>query len=152
MISIQYDDREILAALEQLIQNGTNLAPAFQDIGEYLVVSTRERFERGEAPDGTPWAANSPTTLARKRSTKPGIGETRQLSTRIHAQSNRDGVSVGSPMEQAGTFQLGARKGQYGNSKRGPVPWGNIPARPFIGMSKDDEQQVLAIVQEYLLS
>lgn len=147
MIQVQLDNREILIALEQLLQSSSDLRPAFQDIGEYLVVSTRERFERSEAPDGTPWASNSAVTLARKRGSKPGIGETRQLSTRIYAQPNRDGVAVGSPMEQAGTFHFGAKRRSFTGGK---TPWGNIPARPFIGLSDEDEKQVLDIIQEHI--
>jgi hypothetical protein len=63
MIKIDIDDTQVLAALNRLIEAGTDLQPALKDIGEYLVVSTRDRFQQGVAPDGTPWAANSATSF-----------------------------------------------------------------------------------------
>jgi hypothetical protein len=35
----------VLAALNQLIQQGSDLRPAFAQIREYLVFSTKERFK-----------------------------------------------------------------------------------------------------------
>lgn len=169
MIEVDIDDRQVLEALERLQRSGADMKPAMQDIGEYLVVSTRERFEAGEAPDGTPWAPNTETAYlgylgAFKNSTrkdgrlnargtdravgkKPLIGESRQLSTKIHARATAYSVEVGSPMEYAGVHQFGAKKGSFTG---GRTPWGDIPARPFLGLSGDDRRELLEILQEHL--
>lgn len=171
MLKVDIDDREVLAAVQRLLDTGRDLKPAMQDIGEYLVVSTRQRFQDGVAPDGTPWARNSYTTFdrlaggmskgsygkdgrinakgaSRVAGKKPLIGETKQLSTKIFPRATAHGVEVGSPLEYAGTQQFGAKAKSFSGGK---TPWGDIPARPFLGLSKDDEQQVLAILQEHLL-
>lgn len=104
---------------------------------------------------------------------KPLIGETHRLSSEISAQADRDSVEVGSPMVYAAVQQFGAKMGEFGRYsqvsryrkyengdfrkhagtvKGFPIPWGNIPARPFIGLSEVDADQVLAIVGEHLAS
>lgn len=154
MIKIDLDDRSVLNALNGLLRAGADLQPALQDIGEYLVVATRDRFRDGVAPDGAPWAPNSPVTTARRgkgaAGKRPLIGETRQLSTRIVSRVTAHTVEVGSPLEYAAVHQFGAGKGQFGRSKRGPIPWGDIPARPFLGLSEEDRREVLDILQEHL--
>jgi phage gpG-like protein len=55
-------------------------------------------------------------------------------------------------MEYAAVQQFGAVAGALGRNKRGsPIPWGNIPARPFLGVSAQDKVEVLEILQEALL-
>jgi phage virion morphogenesis protein len=147
MITVEIDDREVLAALQRLVATGADLTPVYYDIGEYLVTSTKDRFAAGVAPDGTPWAPLSPVTVARKGHGKPLIGESRRLGTEIHYLVLGDGVEVGSSLEYAGTQQLGAKAKSFTGGKS---PWGDIPARPFLGLSEDDQAAVLDILQEHL--
>jgi phage gpG-like protein len=64
---------------------------------------------------------------------KPLIGATRDLSTKFNPTVIGDNlVTVSSPMVYAATQQFGAKQGQFGRGKRNhPIPWGDIPARPF---------------------
>lgn len=166
--TITFDGAEALAALDQLAARLGNLTPVMQDLGEYLVASTKARFAAGAGPDGARWAANSPVTLARylgnyggmfkrdgtlsKRGAaragakRPLIGETRRLSGEIHAVVTAASVTVGSSLVYAGVQQFGAPKGSLGPRS----PWGNIPARPYLGLSAADRGEVLAIVRGYL--
>jgi len=51
----------------------------------------------------------------------------------------------------AATQQFGAAKGAFGRTKfNGPIPWGNIPARPFLGISEEDESNLVDMLREYL--
>lgn len=173
MIRIEIDDRAVLGALSELLRRVSDPQPALADIGEYLVASTRRRFGEGRAPDGTPWAPNSPVTVMRYLSrfsgarskrgglTKKGaamagakrplIGETRRLSSEIAYQLIPGGVEVGSSLEYAATQQLGARRGEFGRTRRGaPIPWGDIPPRPFLGISAADRTAILDILAGYL--
>jgi phage gpG-like protein len=172
-LQIQIDDRQVLDVLGQLVQRLGTPGPALKLIGETLAESTKQRFSSSRAPGGSPWAANTETTLERylgrfagsrtktgARSTKgqrraagkkPLIGETKALSTTITYQVVGDTLYVGSPMEYAGTQQAGARRGQYGRTRRGaPIPWGDIPPRPFLGLSDTDRTEVLATLREIL--
>lgn len=47
----------------------------------------------------------------------------------------------------------GAKRGAFGVSRRGgPLPWGDIPARPFLGLSADDRKTIEEIVRAHLLA
>lgn len=155
MITIQLDDRQLQEALARLRQRLADLTPVMQDIGEELLDRAKQRFATSTGPDGRPWAPNRPSTLAayaaryagsykkdgslskrgqaRTAAKKPLIGESRQLSQRLYYQAGRDSVFIGSPQRYAGVQQFGARRGQFGRTRRGaPIPWGAIPARPFL--------------------
>ncbi len=157
-------------ALDALLRAANDLTPAYKDIGEYMVPATQRRFETGTAPDGSKWAPNSKLTLARKKGNKPGIGETRSLSTQIHYEASPDSLILGSSMEYAGTFHFGALMGAFGRyyqlsrrtkfaegdfrreagSKKGhPIPWGNIPGREFLGVSAEEQVESLAILADH---
>ena len=168
-IKVSINDAELRPALEALQDAMGNLDPALRQIGEYLVDSTRQRFQTESAPDGSPWAANSDVTLdnytnrfktsftktgkrskagrERRANKKVGTGESKQLQRQIFYNVRNGELEVGSPLIYAGTFHYGANKGQYGPR----TPWGDIPARPFLGISDEDEREVLAIVENYLL-
>jgi phage virion morphogenesis protein len=172
-IDIQVDDQGANAAFTRLEQAGLNPRPALLLIGEYMVDATKRRFQESRAPDGSAWAPNSPVTytnlLGRFRGSsgkdgrltksggnramgkKPLIGETRSLSTTINYRADTAAVEIGSPMEYAAVQQFGAKKGQFGRTKRGaPIPWGDIPARPFLGVNSDDWAAIREIFNDYL--
>jgi len=163
MISVEFDDAEVLGVLQELAQRGEDLQPALRDLGEYLIDSTKERFRAGKGPDGAPWARNSPVTITRLASRygkktaagvaagkKPLIGESKSLSTQIHARVGSAEVAAGSATEYAAVQQFGARKGAFGATASGvPLPWGDIPARPFLGISDADKTAILDIVQAH---
>lgn len=169
MITVKFNDKQVQDRLAEIIGRAKNMRPAFLEIGEDLVESTKQRFSSGRAPDGTPWAANSPVTVARflgqtagnfkkdgslskkgqlrSGSKKPLTGETRTLASTINYQlKGAAGVSIGSPKAQAAMMQFGGKKSEF------PHLWGNIPARPFLGISSKDRANILDITSSYLLS
>lgn len=173
-IDLQIDDQEAQELLSRIQEAGKNPAPALKQIGELLVDSTKRRFQASRSPDGSPWAPNTQTTLlghlgrfqgsynkdgrlsargARRASgKKPLIGETRSLSTTIHYRVFGTTLDIGSPMEYAAVQQFGAKKGAFGTTSRGTsIPWGDIPARPFLGVSTDDWQTIRSVFSDYLL-
>lgn len=157
MFTIELKDDEITAALARLSHALGDLTPVMQDIGEFLVESTKRRFESGAAPDGTPWAAKSPTTIeAYERrgdrvDFRPLFGPSGRLSREVNFRAGPDEVEVGSSLIYAAVMQGGATKGAFGTTSRGgAIPWGTIPARPFIGLSDTDQAAVLDIVSEWL--
>lgn len=146
MITIEIDDASIRRQLQKLAEVSGDPSPALRAIGENLVQSTNDRFVSGTAPDGSKWPANSPVTLARKAPrTKPLIGETGALMDTIRYQlQGNDTLLVGSNQEYAAAQQFGMPKGYAGKTKRGsPIPWGDIPPRPFLGLSDEDRSGIL---------
>lgn len=164
--TITVDDAEVLAALVRLRSRTSNLGPVLMAIGEDLVASTRQRFATATAPDGTPWAANSEVTIsrylgltkgnykkdgslskkgeARAASKKPLTGESKQLGQQIHYRVEGNVLEVGSAMEYAAMQQFGGTKAQF------PHLWGDIPARPFLGISAADRATIEETISDYL--
>jgi phage gpG-like protein len=170
---LEYDDRELREALGALARAGANPRRTLVAAGEFLVETTKQRFETGRGPDDRAWAANSPLTLdrflgrfkgsfrkdgglsdrgaQRAASKRPLIGESKALSTTISYRVTGELLEVGSPMEYAAVQQFGAAQGAFGRSRRNtPLPWGDIPARPFLGLSSTDRRGLLRIFNDEL--
>ena len=174
---IELTDRSGLDYLRGLVKRGQNLQPLLKEIGEDQAEATKRRFASATDPDGNAWAPNSAVTLANysalfarkkdgsltKRSEqklagkKPGTGETRMLATTINYQPRGDdAVSIGSPMVYASTFHYGAKSGEFGfgvyATRNGsfPIPWGDIPARRFLGVSAADQANIADLIRNYL--
>lgn len=168
MITIQVNDRQVLDRLNELARKCSNLRPAMKEIGEDLVASTKARFGSASAPDGTPWAANSPVTVerylgvfansykkdgslskrgqARSAAKKPLTGETKTLGHTINYQlDGNSSVRVGSPVVYAAMQQFGGTRAQW------PHLWGDIPARPFLGVSDAEQVSILDVLGNYLV-
>ena len=163
---IELTNRSGLDYLQGMLDRAKSFRPVLAEIGEDQTKSTKRRFSTAKAPDGTPWAQNSATTIARygdlfarkKDGTrskkteakiagkKPLTGETRALATTINYQLLSDNeVGIGSPMVYAAMQQFGGKKSDF------PHLWGNIPARPFLGASEADKINIADLVGSYML-
>lgn len=151
-INIEFEDSEIRTAMNRLLAAGQDMTPLMRDIGEHLLNTTRERFSDETAPDGTPWAPLSETTRQRKKRNADRILTERGfLRGGLAYRATSDQVEVGSPSIYAGTHQFGAERGSFGSTSRGShIPWGDIPPRPFLGLSNEDETEIAALVNDYL--
>lgn len=157
MFRTVFNGQPIVQALRQAQERLADMTPAYEDIGEHLIDSTKQRFRDGVSPDGVHWAPKRPATVERYRRagdgnlTKPLIGPSRRLSSEIAKHVDRSGVEVGSNLEYSGVMQGGAAKGAFGADRHGrPIPWGNIPARVWLGISEQDERNILDIVDEHI--
>lgn len=157
MIRYELKNDEITGALERVAAALTDMTSLMDDIGDDMVKSTEDNFNALQAPDGTPWAPKSQATLdayARRgigHLTRPLHGNSLALSTTINYQAGPDSVSWGSNVIQAAVMQLGARKGEFGTASNGSsIPWGDIPARPYIGIGEEDQVNILAATERYL--
>ncbi len=145
-VQIENDGRLVIEALQKLQKRTSNLRPALLEIGDALVESTHKRFGTMTAPDGTKWELNSVlSTLLYKDHDRPLTGETGLLNDLIRRDViGNDSVEIGSPQEYAAMQQFGGTKAEF------PHLWGDIPARPFLGISSEDEDKILSIIQDYL--
>lgn len=165
MYRIEINDAQIMTGLNLLASGMADMTPAMQEIAEFMLETTKNRFPSGVAPDGTPWAPKSPVTLAAyarrgdRQDSRPLFGPTGVLSKDIFGVAAPDSAEIGSPMIYAAVMQFGAAQGQFGarigKDKLGRdhfhhIPWGDIPARPFLGLSDTDREGVLEIIAEYL--
>ena len=157
MIQIEIDTSEVRGAIRRAIETLEDMTPIYTDIGEYLIEAHRQRFIKGADPDGNPWAPKSAVTLERYRRRgygflgQPLIGPSKSLSRMILRFVSKDGVVIGSNMIYAAVMQEGAAKGAFGKTSRGaPIPFGNIPARRWLGLSSEDEAKIVKIVDLHL--
>ena len=159
MYRVRIHPDEITDVLNRLSAALTDLLPLMTEIGEQLEHTTEERFDRGVGPDGRAWAPKSQTTIdayARRKQRvdrRPlwGPGEGGHLARSIHRAVGVDFVEIGTNAIQSAVMQYGARQGAFGRTRRGaPIPWGNIPARPFIGLSDLDRSNIAETLDEWL--
>ena len=152
-ITLTLDDEALKRQLGDLIGRLSHPAPALRSIGEELQRTTQERFDQGQkqAPDGTPWARNAPVTIARKGRDNPLYQRGNLQNTIRYQLRGATGVEVGTNLVYGAAQQFGMVKGYAGRTRRGaPIPWGNVPARPYLGLSADDETEVVRILRDYL--
>ena len=170
-IGYKITDTDAQQALKRMIDKGKDMRVPLMEIGEtVLLVSTKARFQTSTAPDGSKWAANSPVTISRyvlrhggtrtkdkkllseKGETlwankKPLIGRSKRLGHSIAWQMiGANNLEIGSPMIYAWVQQFGVGKGEFGKN----VPWGDIPARAFLGLSSEDSAAIVRISIRFL--
>lgn len=141
------NDAAVQAAFKSRLNKTGNLKPMLDEVGELLTVSTRKRFDTKTAPDGTKWQANSALTQFLKGHNDPLIGESGALKLQLHYNASRNSLEFGSTMEYAAMQHFGGK-----TSPRSKYPNTTIPARPFIGLSKNDIKNILDVVRDYLES
>jgi phage virion morphogenesis protein len=126
--------------INRLLQQGQNLAPAFRDIGEHFITSTQQRFRDQESPDGEAWELLSVDTILNKALTGQSDSILRgygTLADTLNYQLNNDQLMFGTNMEYGASHQFG----------RDEI---NLPAREFLGVSNEDETEILAILRSHL--
>jgi phage virion morphogenesis protein len=164
-------------SLDQLDARLDHLDEPLMEFGEVLMTSTHDRFAAGgPAPDGTPWAPLAPRTLRRKRG--PGIlRESLHLMGSMRYQLDAGDLLFGTNVPYARIHQLG---GQIKHKERQSTVYfhrqgdevGNrfvtrkrsnfaqdvtigaheteMPARPYLGISHQDQGRFAEILQDYL--
>ncbi len=144
MIEIDWDDRRVTKALRDLQNAVGDLTPAFLDMREHLIESTKQRFVSKTAPDGTHWKKNSDVTIDRKGRNDP-LNDLGTLGQQI-AGDIIDGhiLEIYSDREYAAMQQFGGTTDEF------PQLWGDIPARPFLGISFEDDAYILDTIREHV--
>lgn len=181
--SVSITDGDMLDQLGRLVDRMENPTGFYKNVGEHLLNSIRDNFEREAAPDGTPWQRLKERTIRereKRRLTPIRILRARgRLAGSFSTSATISEVRVGTPMEYAAAHQFGAeikqparkqtiyqhydektdtlhqkfRKKSQSNFAR-DVTVGEhtitIPARPFAGVSAQDETIILGIADEWL--
>ena len=146
-MEVHGDWKKLTKVLNRL--ENVDFAKLHESIGEVLISTTHERFRNGRAPNGSKW----------KRGLK-GTGQTlvqsRLLRNSVTKRFSREGVEVGTNIKYARIHQKGgtirAKKAKFLRFKVGSR-WAmkksvKIPARPFIGISADDKQEIMRLFRE----
>lgn len=153
-IAIEFNNQQVQRVLDDLVTRVEDPADIMRQVADVLEDATARAFDGEEDPaTGVMWDPLSQTTLDLNPARKDGsiLQASGQLAAGIVSDYGRDFAEVGSNKVYAPTHQFGAEKGEFGTSSRGrPIPWGDIPARPFLGISPTDEEDILDIAQQHL--
>jgi len=167
------DDAD-LQELEERLARPQELLPR---VGEYLVRSTKDRFDTQTAPDGTPWAPLKQRYARQKKYNKDKILTLRgDLRRYIRYQRDADAAVAGTnlpygavqqfgdtieqPARQstvrlrsvAGRILFAGKRHKRAIEKSVTIPAHDvvIPARPYLGLSDRDGDNLAEIVREWL--
>lgn len=146
-----------IAQLHQKL-NG-DLTPLMEAIGSVLENNTRDRFDTKLSPNGEYWANLMPSTIAQKGNDKI-LDDSNDLKKSIAWHANKDSVSVGTPepygvFHQFGTSPYVIRPKHkkalaFGGGVYKQVQHTGLSARPFLGVSDDDKQDIFDAINYYL--
>lgn len=129
-LHIDYNDQQIQRVLTRLIETGQNPAPIMKDIAADGRRSTQDRFIDGVAPDGSSWKPN-------QKGTKTLIAS-RILLGSITRDSGDDWAEWGTNKIYAAIHQFGGKAGRGHKAE--------IPARPYLGINDQDEDNILDLI------
>jgi phage virion morphogenesis protein len=145
LLLLVIDDAALNRAIGGLLDRVNDLTPALRDIGEYMVLATRDRFDDETSPDGVGWKPLNARYAARKAAQSGNLTgilkRSSLLRDSIAYEVGPDFVVMGTNRIYGPIHQLG---GQAGRNRSV-----NIPARPFLGLSLEDTQEVVAILTDY---
>jgi len=152
MIEIEVHIDQAQALLANIIAAGRDMTPITRALAGVLAdIPERAFAAQADPATGNAWEPLSPTTVARRGSAQPILVVSGILAGSIHSDYGPDFARVGTADVKAPTHQFGAKKGQYGRTRRGaPIPWGDIPARPFFGIGPADEAEIAETALESL--
>lgn len=146
-----------LRALERIQEAVSRMADAplgelKEGLGAELESQTRNRIEfEKESPEGVAWPDWSDTHAATRHGGHSLLQGEGDLLDSIQYQIQGDQILVGSPLVYAGTMQWGAKQGAFGRTSRnGPIPWGDIPAREYLGLSIENEEDLVELVEDFI--
>lgn len=143
-----------LRSYSEIDRKGLNAA-----LAEGVRESTLERFRQSKGPDGRRWQSSKRVILEGGKT----LVKTAQLRNSIHARSDASGFAVGTNAKHAATHQFGEK----GRTIRAKTPKGlrfqaggrwvtkkqvkvTIPARPFLGLSSEDLEEIKATVEDFI--
>lgn len=118
-----------------------------------------QRFKQSKGPDGRRWK----TSVRAAQEGGKTLVQTAQLRNSIKVKSDETGFAVGTNAKHAATHQFGepgrtirARRakalrfqigGRWVSKKQVRI---KIPARPFLGLSEEDMQDLKATVEDFI--
>lgn len=149
-LRIDVDDREVRDALKRLRKNAAATQAAFEDIGSMIVSSTQQRIESEKAsPDGVPWPSLAASTQRKRARAGRAPGDMLRFDGDLYRSitylASDEDVVVGTNRRYAALQQLGGTPDMKNPGARA------VPARPFLGVSEDDQEEILRIITDHLM-
>lgn len=141
--TITIDDQQIIDSLRELHDLTGNIAPILDEIGSLVQDSVLLNFREQHDPEGNDWLELSDATLAQRRKNGRGAEILRDrgiLNRSITYNVSGQSVEIGTDEKYANMMQYGGKKADF------PWLWGDIPERPFLGVSEADKREINALL------
>lgn len=146
-VDIQFTNGTVLQMLTSLMERLDDLSEPMNDIAAVLESATEGAFEAEADPvTGQAWASLSDAYL--KANPKRQGGKILQASAGGLAASVA--ADSGDFWAAIGSNKIYAAIHQFGGTDDMPAGPAGIPARQYFGVSREDEQSILGILEEYL--
>lgn len=167
-ITVKIDDREVKELLNRIQKNLGDLTPVMKIIGSTVRTSVIRNFEKGGRPK---WPKHSTVTKKRRGKSAKVLmvqGLAGGLAASINYQADKDSVKIGTNKIYGAVHQFGAKKGSFGtvaanikahlrkgikvkaHTRKMKLPWGDIPARPFLMVQDEDWEEIRAALNDHI--
>jgi phage virion morphogenesis protein len=155
--TMEIQNNAISGGLAAVMARMADMSPVMYDISMVLVDGIEEAFARQADPaSGAAWPHLSDTTIEarEKKGYWPGkmLQQTGRLVSSMVPDWGPTFAAAGTNVIYATTMHYGAERGEFGTTKHGaPIPWGDIPGHPFIGLSSESAAEILSLLSAYLV-
>lgn len=143
-IEIKFEHRIVQEKLLDIAKRVENLRPLMKNIAGIFSYSTEENFKKEGRPDK--WLALAESTKKQRTKKRKWPGQILQVEGKLAASINtyydNDSAIIGSNLEYAAIHQLG---GQAGRNKSV-----EIPARPYLGITDEEQQEIIDLIVKYI--
>lgn len=174
-LNVTIKDREVRDLVSRIQRRFHSPKPAFEIIGEIVQASIQRNFERGGRP--RKWRKLSKVTKALRKKQGKWPGQILVRSARLKSivyRASSDQVAFAANEKYAAVQHFGAKKGSFGtvtaniqahtrrlksgqkttvkaHTKKMKLPWGDIPARRFMMVHKEDWDEIREALTDFIL-
>lgn len=174
-IEIKANDKKVTKLLLQIHAKLGDLTAANKIIGSTVRASVIRNFEKAGRPKK--WKKHSASTKSiRGKGAKilMAQGFAGGLAGSINYSADKESAKIGTNKIYAAVHQFGAKKGSFGSfaigireymrklksgkssrvqahTRKVKLPWGDIPARPFLKVQKQDWDEIKEALGEFFL-
>lgn len=146
---IQVDLSEALGRMNRIDGNIEDMDALFADIEETMLSDISQHFEDEAGPGGKPWKALAPSTIKAREKKGHWPGKKLQVQGRgsgllgaLQSEHDDESASVTNNKIYAAIQNLGG--------KAGPGKKVTIPARPYMYLSADAEEEIKDAVEFHI--
>lgn len=155
-VRVEGDKHRLMKRLQML--GNVDIKGLNKALAEGIRTSTMERFQKERDPEGKKWK----TSIRAMEEGGKTLTKTSQLRTSIHSVASESGFAVGTNDIRAATLQFGDERtirprrrpvlrfkmnGKWISTKEAHI---KIPARPFLGISEEDDKEIKEMLEEAL--
>jgi len=157
-VTYELKDSGVVSGLNGFLLLFRNTQPMMAAIGTGLVASTHMRFVSQTDPEGQAWAPLNPLYAEGKRNSRI-LTESGRLRNSINDQAGNGWVRVGTNVLYAAAQHFGVtivpKKSDHLYFRMGGLfiqaDEVTLPPRPFMGISRDDEDMIADTVQDFIV-